>query len=499
MLVCLVEAISALPLACVVPLPISRLATCLHASLDGLLSMTCHLLVEHCRSTLHPRWIVCDREGFTCFFGYFSLVLSLPRIHRGSRIASVVLVHRPASVAIPSVRHSQPSATWLPHISATWHPHRLVPTQTSRPQGPGRWGGGPGDRRWRTRPIEGSKGTSRSRCHVPARISRSELSMADSSWRHQRSKKQHTFDGMNAEANMEGRWRSAGGRTIASILATVMLMGSTRGEVSSRCQEVITAQREACLVPDREREQRQFGASARLDIEGLKVDSLTLPPGQLDQCCVGFIDLDTSGCLCEKEVVDEIMQQGQLTTAAEVYNLFSVSDVPAPFGCQITLRVDYDRSGVCSIIYPSEFFLESFFPQFLPLYDCVDGSCTRVRLSTPSPDEAEPPGSSPPIAPPRPQPGPPPEEEESPPATPPEDEESPPSTSPSGESEQSSPPPVAPSPPPGQDPAPPSREGSIGGGGIGIGGGGIGGGSIGGGSQGPSFDTYIGMFLDLRK
>eukprot|EP00963_Diacronema_lutheri_P005691 scaffold436_cov336-Pavlova_lutheri.AAC.30 len=327
---------------------------------------------------------------------------------------------------------------------------------------------------------------------------------------------------------MEGRWRSASGRTIASILATVMLMGSTRGEVSSRCQEVITAQREACLVPDREREQRQFGASARLDIEGLKVDSLTLPPGQLDQCCVGFIDLDTSGCLCEKEVVDEIMQQGQLTTAAEVYNLFSVSDVPAPFGCQITLRVDYDRSGVCSIIYPSEFFLESFFPQFLPLYDCVDGSCTRVRLSTPSPDEAEPPGSSPPIAPPRPQPGPPPEEEESPPATPPEeeesppatppedeesppatppedeesppatppedeesppatppeDEESPPSTSPSGESEQSSPPPVAPSPPPGQDPAPPSREGSIGGGGIGIGGGGIGGGGIGGGSIG---------------
>lgn len=140
MLVCLVEAISALPLACVVPLPISRLATCLHASLDGLLSMTCHLLVEHCRSTLHPRWIVCDREGFTCFFGYFSLVLSLPRIHRGSRIASVVLVHRPASVAIPSVRHSHPSATWLPHISATWHPHRLDPTQTSRPQGPGEVG-----------------------------------------------------------------------------------------------------------------------------------------------------------------------------------------------------------------------------------------------------------------------------------------------------------------------------------------------------------------------
>lgn len=139
MLVCLVEAISALPLACVVPLPISRLATCLHASLDGLLSMTCHLLVEHCRSTLHPRWIVCDREGFTCFFGYFSLVLSLPRIHRGSRIASVVLVHRPASVAIPSIRHLHP----VPRGTLTSVP-RGTPTASFQPRrrGPRDLGGG---------------------------------------------------------------------------------------------------------------------------------------------------------------------------------------------------------------------------------------------------------------------------------------------------------------------------------------------------------------------
>ena len=281
---------------------------------------------------------------------------------------------------------------------------------------------------------------------------------------------------------MDGTWRRTRGRTLATFLILEMVMGITRGEVSSRCQEVITAQREACVVPGREGEQRQFGASARLDIEGLKADSPTLPPGQLDQCCVGFIELDTSGCLCEDGVVDEIMEQGQLTTATEVYNLFSVSDLPAPFGCQITLRVDYDNSGECSIIYPSEFFLESFFPQFLPLYSCVDGVCTRTGLSRPPPEGPEMPGgTTPPTVQPTPDSVSPTPDEEPPPPPPPVGIEQPPLQPPPPPPvgiEQPSPQP----PPPSPTPEPSSTEER---GGVGVGGGavGIGGGAIGGGGS----------------
>jgi len=344
---------------------------------------------------------------------------------------------------------------------------------------------------------------------------------------------------------MDGTWRRTGGRTLATFLVLGMVIGTTNGEVSSRCQEVITAQREACVVPEQEGEQRQFGASARLDIEGLKADSQTLPPGQLDRCCVGFIELDTSGCLCEDGVVDEIMEQGQLTTATEVYNLFSVSDLPAPFGCQITLRVDFDNSGECSIIYPSEFFLESFFPQFLPLYSCVDGVCTRTGLSRPPPDEAEIPSGTPPsTAQPTPESVPPTEDEEPPPPPPVITEQPPPQAPPPPPVGIEQPSPQPPPPPPARETSPTEERGgvgigggaigigggaigggtiggggsigtgggaiggggsigtgggTIGGGGIGTGGGTIGGGSVGGGSISPSFDAYIGVFLDLRK